>query len=139
MAKCLSSLVSGFSTSKIVPHYPRRLYRNIHVRGLSTFKTANDRVLSITHGTAAAASKCACDIQFPEGLEIDRSRPLINTVANYNQHVVIATGKDDWESRIENEDGVGDMARTLKDITKVKGERFDVYPLSDPELKRLLE
>lgn len=95
-------------------------------RHSSTVRSSTGRKLSITRGTPATISDCDCNIQLPKGLEIDRTRPLINTVASYNQHVVIATGKNDWESRIENEVGVGDMARTLKDMTKSSGEWFDV-------------
>ncbi|KAI4173229.1 MAG: hypothetical protein LQ343_003056 [Gyalolechia ehrenbergii] len=94
-------------------------------RHSSTVRSSTGRKLSITRGTPATISDCDCNIQLPKGLEIDRTRPLINTVASYNQHVVIATGKNDWESRIENEVGVGDMARTLKDMTKSSGEWFD--------------
>ncbi|KAL8836439.1 MAG: hypothetical protein Q9170_002927 [Blastenia crenularia] len=92
-------------------------------RRSSTFRTASGRTLLIkTTDTPTSTSSCDCTYQFPQGLEIDRSRPLINTVGSYNQHVVIATGKNDWESRIENEERIGDMARALKDRTKRTGE-----------------
>ncbi|KAL8906225.1 MAG: hypothetical protein Q9207_002147 [Kuettlingeria erythrocarpa] len=102
-----------------------RIVRLRQYRRLSTFKTAAGRVVTITKDIHPPSSNCKCDIQFPQGLEIDRDRPLINTVASYNQHIVIATGMNDWTSKIENEEGVGEMARVLKDMTKVKGEWFD--------------
>lgn len=97
-----------------------------YTRLLSTFKTASGRVLPITKDIPTPVSQCNCDIHFPSGLKIDHDRPLINTVASYNRHIVIATGKNDWASKIENEEGVGEMARALKDMTKAKGEWFDV-------------
>ncbi|KAL8925692.1 MAG: hypothetical protein Q9208_003375 [Pyrenodesmia sp. 3 TL-2023] len=94
-------------------------------RHLSTFKTTSGRTLSITTSLSPTSTTCDCAIQFPNGLAIDRSKPILNTVTSYNQHIVIATGKNDWASKIENEEGVGEMARALKDMTKVKGEWFD--------------
>ncbi|KAL8762105.1 MAG: hypothetical protein Q9184_001850 [Pyrenodesmia sp. 2 TL-2023] len=105
-------------------HQVRFTPRSSQYRRLSTFKTVTGRVLAITKDITPA-SHCNCDIQFPSGLRIDHDRPLINTVASYNQHIVIATGKNDWASKIESEEGVGEMARALKDMTKVKGEWFD--------------
>ncbi|KAL8935870.1 MAG: hypothetical protein Q9211_004475 [Gyalolechia sp. 1 TL-2023] len=115
----------------IHPRQPLQLHSTINFRQTrqsSTVKATSGRKLSITRGTPATRSECACDIQFPKGLEIDRTRPLINTVAAYNQHVIIATGKNDWDSRIENQEGIGDMARALKEITKRKGGRCDLFP-----------
>ena len=98
-----------------------------HARRSSTFRTLSGRTLLIKRGIPTPpSSNCGCDLQFPQGLEIDRSRPLTNTVSSYDQHVVIATGKNDWASRIENEEGIGDMARALKDMTKRTGKWFDV-------------
>ncbi|KAI4120194.1 MAG: hypothetical protein LQ338_007189 [Usnochroma carphineum] len=127
MAKCLSSQALRLSSSRATLCHPNEGFPFRPCRRLSTFKTSSGRVLAITNNTPTTTSysDCDCDIQFPQGLEIDRSRPLVNTVASYNQHVVIATGKNDWESRIENEEGSGDMARALKDITKVQGDWFD--------------
>ena len=57
----------------------------------------------------------------PCGLCIDRDKPLANTAPTYNQHVVISTGRDDWASRIESEDGPN-MAKDLKELLGLKGE-----------------
>lgn len=40
----------------------------------------------------------------PEGLDIDHKKPLTGTVPRYARHVVIRTGRDDWSSRIEDEE-----------------------------------
>ncbi|KAL8770401.1 MAG: hypothetical protein Q9209_003827 [Squamulea sp. 1 TL-2023] len=95
------------------------------LRFLSTFRSASGRYLTVTKSTPTITQTCRCEIKFPGGLEIDRSRPIINTVSSYNQHILIATGKSDWTSKIKNEEGIGDMAKTLKDMAKVKGEWHD--------------
>lgn len=95
-------------------------------RHASIFRTTSGRALPIIEGTTTTGSDCACAVQLPNGLTIDRTRPLLNTAASYNQHVVVATGKSDWASRIEDEEGPGDTAKALKDMTKRTGEWFDV-------------
>ncbi|KAI5284264.1 Altered inheritance of mitochondria protein 32, partial [Ascosphaera acerosa] len=42
----------------------------------------------------------------PAGLEIDHAQPLNGTMAAYSQHLLVASGRADWASRIE--DGVAD-------------------------------
>ncbi|KAL8630439.1 hypothetical protein Q9189_003860 [Teloschistes chrysophthalmus] len=50
---------------------------------------------------------------------------MANTIASYNQHVVISTGKSDWASRIEDEEGPGNMARAMKGMLKRGAEWHD--------------
>ncbi|KAI4086523.1 MAG: hypothetical protein LQ344_007473 [Seirophora lacunosa] len=109
---------SGKAYSAIQPHVFRRSL---------TFKTTSGRSLTITKGTPTITTQdCDCSTQFPQGLRIDHGRPLINTVASYNQHIVIASGTNDWPSRIETDEGAaGAMAKTLKDMLGVKGDWFD--------------
>jgi len=46
---------------------------------------------------------------------------------SYAQHVLISTGKDDWSSRIEDEEGsAGDFVRGIKGVIGKGGEGFDV-------------
>lgn len=40
----------------------------------------------------------------PEGLDIDHTKQLFGTIPRYARHVVIRTGRDDWSSKIEDED-----------------------------------
>ncbi|KAL9602848.1 MAG: hypothetical protein Q9219_001543 [cf. Caloplaca sp. 3 TL-2023] len=124
MARNLQRMLSSFPNP--AQHSPTLFaipFRQI--RHSSTVRTLSHRTIPVIKGTTTTTSGCKCDIKFPQGLEIDHSRPLINTVGSHNQHVVIATGKNDWESRIENEEGYGDMAKALKDLTKRTGEWFD--------------
>ena len=52
----------------------------------------------------------------PQGLDIDYKRPLHGLIPAYAHHVVIATGKDDWSSKIEDEEGGENLANYLKEL-----------------------
>ena len=67
---------------------------------------------------------CACRAT-PTNLDIDRDRPLSGTMAPHTRHVVISTGKVDWKSRIEDEEGPN-LARELKALLGPKGPYHDV-------------
>lgn len=56
---------------------------------------------------------------------IDHEKPLSGTTPPYRQHVVICTGRDDWASRIEKEEGPN-LAKGLKELVGPKGEFHDV-------------
>ncbi len=101
-----------------------RAPRVIHYRFSSTFSTAPRPALTVNPYTPS--NDCEYQAHVPPDLEIDRSRSLSNTVPQYNQHIVISTGKSDWESRIENEAGGNNMAKVLKEMTKRKEEQHDV-------------
>lgn len=62
---------------------------------------------------------------FPEGLEIDHKQNLNGTMGGYAEQILIATGKDDWKSRIEEEDDAH-FQRQVKDVLGRKGELSDV-------------
>jgi hypothetical protein len=48
-------------------------------------------------------------------------------MAPYSEHVVLCTGKDDWHSNIEQEEGAtGDFVKGLKGVIGKGGEAFDV-------------
>ncbi|KAI9762876.1 MAG: hypothetical protein M4579_000229 [Chaenotheca gracillima] len=42
----------------------------------------------------------------PSGLDIDYGKPLNGSMASYTQQLLLCTGKDDWPSKIETEEGV---------------------------------
>lgn len=67
----------------------------------------------------------------PSDLEIDRKASLLHTVAAYSSQVLVCTGKDDWTSRIEDEQSAaGDFIRDLKGVIGRGGEAFDVRTFS---------
>lgn len=72
----------------------------------------------------------------PEGLDIDQKQNLNGTMAPYAEQVLICTGKNDWSSRIEDdEDSV--MARAVKGFFGRQGIYSDVrgcFHLFNPAL-----
>lgn len=74
---------------------------------------------------------CACtDMpEMPQGLEIDYSKPLNGTMAPYAEQVLICTGKDDWPSRIEEENSGDNLAADIKELMGRGGLYSDVRTL----------
>jgi hydroxyethylthiazole kinase-like sugar kinase family protein len=62
----------------------------------------------------------------PAGLKIDRHRPLNGTMASYAEQVLVCTGKSDWLSRIEEENGGDNLAADLKELLGRGGIYSDV-------------
>ncbi|EDN05164.1 predicted protein [Histoplasma mississippiense (nom. inval.)] len=49
---------------------------------------------------------CAdCTTKFPSRFNINSDRELYGSIKTYTKHVIVATGKTDWEQRVENERG----------------------------------
>jgi len=63
----------------------------------------------------------------PSGLEIDHERPLNGTMASYAEQVLICTGKDDWVSRIEEENSGDNLAADIKELVGRGGMFSDPY------------
>lgn len=62
----------------------------------------------------------------PEGLEIDHKKNLNGTMAVYAEQVLICTGKDDWTSRIEEENSGDNLAADIKELIGRGGVYSDV-------------
>lgn len=62
----------------------------------------------------------------PEGLAIDHKTKLNGLISNYAQHVLICTGKDDWPSKIEDENSGDNLAADLKELIGRGGVYNDV-------------
>jgi hypothetical protein len=69
---------------------------------------------------------CAETPSMPEGLEIDHSKPLNGTMAPYAEQVLICTGKEDWPSRIEEENSGDNLAADIKELLGRGGIYSDV-------------
>ena len=69
---------------------------------------------------------CAKTPDLPEGLTIDRDKPLNGTMAPYSEQVLICTGNRDWKSRIEEENGGDNLAADLKELLGRGGMYSDV-------------
>ena len=77
------------------------------------------------------APTCACapTPELPPNLPIDHKAPLNGLISNYAQHVLICTGKNDWPSRIEEDNGGDNLAADLRELVGRGGEFSDVRPL----------
>ncbi|KAH7360240.1 FMI1 protein [Rhexocercosporidium sp. MPI-PUGE-AT-0058] len=70
---------------------------------------------------------CAPMPAMPEGLPIDHSKSLNGTMAPYAEQVLICTGKDDWESKIEDENSGDNLAADIKELMGRGGVFSDPY------------
>jgi hypothetical protein len=71
-------------------------------------------------------------------MEIDRHTPLGGTMPRYHAHVVVATGRSDWASKIEFDtaDPGGGLAGRLKALQSARGAGLrDVRPPPPPILR----
>jgi hypothetical protein len=50
----------------------------------------------------------------PSGLKIDRETRLNGSIAAYDEHIVVSTGKSDWASKIELDSESGPFINYLK-------------------------
>lgn len=77
-----------------------------------------------------------CDCQptpeMPEGLPIDHKAKLDGLISNYAEQVLICTGKDDWPSRIEDENSGDNLAADLKELFGRGGVYSDVSEECSP-------
>jgi hypothetical protein len=62
----------------------------------------------------------------PDGLKIDHEKKLNGTIAAYAEQVLICTGKDDWMSRIEEENAGDNLAADIKELLGRGGMYRDV-------------
>ncbi|ROW02648.1 hypothetical protein VSDG_01832 [Cytospora chrysosperma] len=63
-----------------------------------------------------SACDCAATPPMPNGLEIDYKGKLNGVITGYTEHVLICTGKDDWPSRIEEDNSGDNLAADLKEL-----------------------
>ncbi|KAF2811809.1 sucrose cleavage family protein [Mytilinidion resinicola] len=66
---------------------------------------------------------CACRAA-PKNLDIDREEPLNGKMAAYAEQVIVSTGRDDWSSRIEDEEH---LAKSLKGFLGRGGKFSDPF------------
>lgn len=62
----------------------------------------------------------------PEGLPIDYKGKLGGLISSYAEQVLICTGKDDWPSRIEDDNSGDNLAADLKELFGRGGVYSDV-------------
>lgn len=62
----------------------------------------------------------------PEGLPIDHKGKLNGLISTYAEQVLICTGRDDWPSRIEEDNEGQNLAADLKALLGRGGRYTDV-------------
>lgn len=62
----------------------------------------------------------------PDGLDIDHKGNLNGLISSYREQVLICTGKDDWPSRIEDDNSGDNLAADLKELFGRGGVYSDV-------------
>ncbi|KAA8895684.1 Sucrase/ferredoxin-like-domain-containing protein [Sphaerosporella brunnea] len=80
--------------------------------------------LRLTDLPAPTSATCSCNPAEAAGEEIDRATPLAGTMPLHHSHVVIASGREDWSSRVELDAGVGEAVRKVKEACKRHGDPF---------------
>lgn len=70
------------------------------------------------------APTCQCR-ETPPGLDIEREQGINGSMPTYAEQVLISTGKDDWTSRIEDDEG-GALVRQIKNFLGRDGKYSDV-------------
>ena len=97
--------------------------RRVHQRGLS-IQLRLSSTSSLQTTDSCPPSRCACAAT--PNLGIDRIKPLINTVPRHSMHIVVHTGRDDWASRIEEDEEKPNIAKELKALLGPKGKFYEV-------------
>jgi hypothetical protein len=70
------------------------------------------------------APTCQCR-EIPAGLDIEREQNINGSMPTYAEQVLISTGKNDWTSRIEDDEGSA-LVCQIKDFLGPKGKYSDV-------------
>ncbi|RYP09957.1 hypothetical protein DL765_008271 [Monosporascus sp. GIB2] len=63
----------------------------------------------------------------PEGLELDKEGNLNGLISNYAEQVLVCTGREDWTSRIEDDDSGDNLAADLKELIGRGGVYSDPF------------
>ena len=70
---------------------------------------------------------CQCR-ETPKGLDIEREQNINGSMASYAEQVLVCTGRNDWKSKIEEEDE-GVLVKKLKSFLGRGGKYSDVRAL----------
>ena len=109
--------------------------RRICLQPLTEAQSQNHKPRSIHNDTPpfptiptcpSPSCNCAAMPAMPEGLPIDHTKSLNGTMAPYAEQVLICTGKDDWLSKIEDENSGDNLAADIKELMGRGGMFSDV-------------
>ncbi|TRX88226.1 hypothetical protein FHL15_010881, partial [Xylaria flabelliformis] len=82
----------------------------------SLFSAAPTRFLNTVPRCPSPTCECADIPETPQGLLIDYKTNLNGLMASYAEQVLICTGRNDWPSRIEEDNSDDNLAADLKEL-----------------------
>ncbi|KAI0835354.1 Sucrase/ferredoxin-like-domain-containing protein [Hypoxylon sp. FL0890] len=89
--------------------------------------TTTRRCLNTVPTCPEPTCDCADTPSLPWGTKIDKSANLNGLIPAYAQQVLICTGKDDWASRIEEDNSGDNLAADLKELVGRGGMYSDPF------------
>lgn len=93
--------------STVVQNHHRFLLWSLPQLSLSFLIRPRAQQTFATKACSLQSPRCDCeDLTIPADLDIDRQTLLLGTIAAYDTHVLVSTGKSDWNSKIELEMGL---------------------------------
>lgn len=128
-APCWACFSNSSSTVARVPWHQTVRYLSLTSSCRSRQRIEIPPPFPVTQTCPEPTCACAPTPPMPEGLPIDHEHPLNGTMAAYAQQLIIATGRPDWTSRIEEDgqgEGWGELVRGLKKLLGRGGKYADV-------------
>ncbi|KAH6652162.1 Sucraseferredoxin-like protein [Truncatella angustata] len=107
-----------------------RCWRPLRSRSINhAFRTSlpTPRYINTIAKCPSPTCDCAETPAMPEGLPIDHHRSLNGLITSYAEQVLICTGKHDWPSRIEEDNGGDNLAADLKELIGRGGVYSDPF------------
>ncbi|CAJ2507409.1 Uu.00g085950.m01.CDS01 [Anthostomella pinea] len=94
----------------------RPLLRRLWKHAFSTQTPITARHLMTVPRCPEPTCECANTPKMPDGLEIDREAKLNGLISSYAEQVLVCTDKNDWMSRIEEDNSGDNLAADLKEL-----------------------
>ncbi|KAI0439355.1 Sucrase/ferredoxin-like-domain-containing protein [Xylaria telfairii] len=94
------------------------LGRRLGFRGAHLFSATppRPRFLNTVPRCPSPTCECADTPEMPQGLPIDYDAKLNGLIASYAEQVLVCTGRNDWSSRIEEDNSGDNLAADLKEL-----------------------
>ncbi|KAI1827876.1 FMI1 protein [Xylaria intraflava] len=89
--------------------------------------SARPRFLNTVSQCPSPTCGCADTPAMPEGLPIDYEGQLNGLISSYAEQVVICTGRNDWPSRIEEDNSGDNLAADIKELVGRGGAYSDPF------------
>lgn len=122
----LSSFVCAMSLR--IPLHSWRLGKRTFALPLRRFYSADTKKPPFPTVPTCPSPTCECAAAplMPEGLPIDHQGKLNGLISSYAEQVLVCTGKDDWPSRVEEDNSGDNLAADLKELFGRGGVYSDV-------------